>query len=327
MNKLSFSQVEHYEVDENLLFITWTDHFECFDYITDESQFKLDHSFWAYRIIENKLFAQKDNGSDLLVYDLKGKLLKKVTGQFYFFLETRDDQFLYFPGANEKNEHVGYKLDLETLTIAAELKHNSPASFVKGSIGIMTWGTAQCGYNINTGENIWEYDMGEGTYTAKDWCYLNDDYFILRDSRSRLTSLHIETGKIIWQKENNIHFHRMHPVNKNLYGLSRDANFEIINSKTGDIILNQDLPELKKQFDDGFLISSNKVYKDGLYFINNYGYKKFGKINIPGNDIAFVADIDAHKGPHLRRPSFPYNNCYFGFGFDQNLQVTRPLMK
>src|ERR1044072_1153923 len=116
MSKLYFPKVKHYEVSDNLIFITWPDRFECFNYITGEAQFKIEHGFEFLKVIDNKLlFGQKENGTHILVYDLKDNLIQTIAGSFYLWMVIQDDQFLHVPGEDENNEDVGYKIDLSTL--------------------------------------------------------------------------------------------------------------------------------------------------------------------------------------------------------------------
>jgi hypothetical protein len=45
MSKLYFPKVKDYVVSDKLIFITWADHFQCFDYMTGGSVFKTGTCF------------------------------------------------------------------------------------------------------------------------------------------------------------------------------------------------------------------------------------------------------------------------------------------
>jgi outer membrane protein assembly factor BamB len=327
MSKLYFPKVKNYVVNENLIFITWPDHFQCFDYITGESQFKIDHGFESLRIIDNKLFGQKKNGADILVYDLKGNLIKTFTGSFYLLGIMQDDQMMFVFGENGKKEALGYKIDITTLSIVATFKEHNFIYFVKDSLGF-SWGTnfVNC-FNIYTGDEHWKYDLGSDTIIIPQTCYLVNETFIVTTGEGKLICLDIKSGKCLWEKKSEFSMFCMHPVNKNLYGFGRWFTLEIIDSKTGEIVFSKEFPQLKQQFNGDFTFNINAIYNDGLYFAQISRDRKFAKINIPGNEVEFVADLDVPKDLILFSPSFPYNNCYFALDEHYNLHVFRPLMK
>ena len=117
----------------------------------------------------------------------------------------------------------------------------------------------------------------------------------------------------------------MHPVNKNLYGFGSSFLFEVLDSKTGNVLVSKQFPEMKAQFKNGFNAFLNCIQDDGLYFTNLFGENKFGKLNIRSHTIEFVSDIDV-KGD-LLSPSFPHKNCYFALDYNDNLHVIRPFIK
>jgi outer membrane protein assembly factor BamB len=323
MSKLYFPKVYRYTVSENLLFISWLNYFQCFDFVTGESQFKLDHGFWFLKSIDNKLFGQKENGADILVYDLKGNLIRTISGNFYLWKVKQDDQFLFVPGKDEKNERLGFKIDIPTLTIVDKLEAYDNPQLVKENLGFYWLGNNVYCYNIFTGDTIWTYDLGTGITPESDHCFLDNDNLIITSSDSRLISLSTENGECLWQKKTALHFYTMHPVNKNLYGFGSRL-FEVIDSKTGELIFTMEFPNVNEIFDNSLASAYNEVREDGFYLI---GDRKFGKINIPGHEIEFVSDFDIPEGTRLFKPSFPHRNCYFALDENENLHVYRPLKK
>jgi outer membrane protein assembly factor BamB len=299
MSNLYFPKVYRYEVYENLLFISWYEYSQCVDFITGELLFKLDHPFNFFKVIDNKLFGQKENGGDILVYDLKGNLLRTIDGQFYLWKVKQDDQFLYMSGKDESDNLVGFRIDRATLSKIDKIENYSNPLFVKNDLGILWWSGNVSGYNIFTGETLWTYDLGTGNLPEPRFNYLHNETLILTINDGRLISLDINRGASLWQKKPALAYYGMHPGNKNLYGLGNSFLFKVLDGKTGDLIVNKPFPELNEQLTYGFHSFLTDVLEDGLYFINLTEEKKFGKINIPGNTIEFVATIDI-PGPTLK---------------------------
>jgi outer membrane protein assembly factor BamB len=296
MEKIIFEDVKAFSAHENLIFLNRSNSFECLSLVTNQLLFKKDSKYWFYTIVNGKCFAQTENVSDILVLDLDGNLLHVIDGRFYLWKFIIDNNDLIVPGKSDTTVYNGYKIDLVTLQIKEKFETYKviPKFFING-IGCAWYANIVYGYNIISGERIWEYRAEEGVTVEGRYCYLNNGQLIITFDNSEMVALNLTNGERIWKSEARVGVLTMHPANKNLYGISGET-YEVMDSTTGEHLVVKELNGISERYGIDILSGYTRVYEDGLYFDSSSGSSKMGKINIDQGEIEFVIDLNIPDG-------------------------------
>ena len=283
------SQVNKYALFNSYLLLNKVNSFEIKDTNDYHSEGLINTSFWYFKMVNDMLFAQPDNGEYIYIYNVQGKLIEQLAGNFFLWRNFAYENTLYVRG-KENGIKTGYKINLNDFSIAEfpnlaipDCHKNGIAAYYDvGYLSVVNIETQKENFKIYLDETI------DGNF------YLYNDVLVVSFKNRQLVGFSSITGKKLWDLENCFNYYNLDESTGLLYGYGGER-FEVIDAVKGKKVVLKQFEGSMKQHGIFVPQHMHTLSGDGLYFTSNERQIKFGKINIQNYEIEFVQELIEDK--------------------------------